>query len=174
VTLCWWVSECRCYKGQYSLHLQAWSRARWLLTLKMKALQAVIISGTTQPTTHHIPRDLNPQQHCCEDLNSCKCFICLDTSYMHSVWRASCLAGHVMFVAVWHSHRQWNSNTAVRAGIKILTAHILSLTRPTKTLWYKDKENRNFSKKLKHSPLTQTRLVYRLLNQPNAHSLPII
>jgi hypothetical protein len=43
------------------------------LTLKMKALHSFELCGTTFPVTQcHNPEDLNLQQHCCENLKSCK------------------------------------------------------------------------------------------------------
>ena len=56
-------------KGLQCLHFHG-ATAR---TLKMKALQFVEMSETTQTTKeYHIPNCLNPQQHRCENLNSRK------------------------------------------------------------------------------------------------------
>lgn len=56
------------FKGLYCLHLQGLAAHEDYSSLKIKALQFLSTSGTHRPTTqHHIPEDLNLQQHHCEN-----------------------------------------------------------------------------------------------------------
>jgi len=39
----------------------------FIIRIVLNVMKTVV--GTTRPVTHcHIPQDLNPQQHCCENL----------------------------------------------------------------------------------------------------------
>jgi hypothetical protein len=68
----WGVLLCHCMSGAFILKGKSSRKTQWTLifleclTLKVKALQS--FRGWGILTRHHIPADLSPQEHCCENI----------------------------------------------------------------------------------------------------------